>query len=870
MRLETIADRPLPFPLTKLQPPQPRVALIERERLETALATALRSNRLTLLQAPAGYGKTAALTRQIARWPADWPLAWVSADDDDDLARLLTCVTAALEPFDLPWRVAPEALATLAQGEGGARTAALQLVNALAAGSADRGLLVIDDLHRIADPQVNEWLMALIERLPPNWGLALATRSEPRLPLARWRVAGECSDFGIDELRFDTTEALRLLQQQGGAQAVDLGVTSAATARLVERTGGWPAALRLSLRAGAQALGSLAQGELPPITQRHLFDYLASEVLDAMDVDLREFLLRCSVLPELTVARCRQVSGRTDSARLLARVERIGLLVSVLDTEPITLRLHELFRDFLEHCLQREHPDEIVPLLRRAADCEPDLARAVGLLARAGAWDEAGRRLVDGAPRLLTDGDARAVTRLLALIPRQHWAGQPELHELQGLCVFTQFDFDALRAAMQDACDGYVQAGRHGDAVRARVYLASALRNSGHGEDAGRMMSALRAEPLGDADRALVSFFALWDAYAAQDGTGLFEQCTVMLQALERQRSLDLWSRCFVMLGLMAGMPGMLPLLRRFDDGASALIGEQPVPLRAGLWHARAWRAIARGRLDDAVQALAQADADVRWLGSPHHLLVDNLMSHILIDALRGDAEGARQAMRLGVDDIARTSASNRLCHGHEYHFSAVRAAWILGDEAWLRTAAEQLMEAANPCEWTFVPLQRRMTQALLAWISGRHDAAEDLLRPLASLDEFSCHFPASQALLLLADWRRQGGRLDEAAALLRPWLAQAHAGGSVGGALMAGPRVLQGLSSAVWGGRLAAADAALLRSLRDAFAHVGSAAPAPAGAVAPAGKLTEREFEVLQRLSAGDSNKLIARTLSLSPHTVK
>ena len=122
-------------------------------------------------------------------------------------------------------------------GEGGARTAALQLVNALTAGSADRGLLVIDDLHRITDPQVNEWLTALIERLPPSWDLALATRSEPRLPLARWRVADECSDFGIEELRFETTETLRLLQQQGGAETIDLSVTSAATARLVERTG---------------------------------------------------------------------------------------------------------------------------------------------------------------------------------------------------------------------------------------------------------------------------------------------------------------------------------------------------------------------------------------------------------------------------------------------------------------------------------------------------------------------------------------------------------------------------------------------------------------------------------------------------------
>src|SRR5512139_1838530 len=106
------ATAPAPsFALAKIQPPRPRAGLVARPQLEDALGAALLQQRLTLLVAPAGYGKTSALTRQIRQLPEGLALAWVSADEDDQLPRFLACLAAALEPFDLPWRVAPEALA---------------------------------------------------------------------------------------------------------------------------------------------------------------------------------------------------------------------------------------------------------------------------------------------------------------------------------------------------------------------------------------------------------------------------------------------------------------------------------------------------------------------------------------------------------------------------------------------------------------------------------------------------------------------------------------------------------------------------------------------------------------------------------------
>ena len=342
------------FALAKIQPPRPRAGWVERPTLERSLGRALTEQRLTLLVAPAGYGKTAALTRQIRQLPPTTALAWVSADEDDQLQRFLACLSTALEPHDLPWRVAPEALATLASAERGLRDVAGELVNALAGADIERGLIVIDDAHRIADPRVFELLQLMLERLPDAWGLALSGRVEPPLALARLRAAGELAEFRQHDLRFNETEVTALLASSDASP--HLASASRQRAReLLERTDGWAAGLRLSLSTDTSGASQRPGSR----TQRHLFDYLAAEVLDDMPADLREFVLRCSVLPEWTAARCAQVSGMPHAARLLDEVERRGLFVSLLDADEPTLRLRDLFRDFLEDRLLRDQAGEL-------------------------------------------------------------------------------------------------------------------------------------------------------------------------------------------------------------------------------------------------------------------------------------------------------------------------------------------------------------------------------------------------------------------------------------------------------------------------------------------------------------------------------
>ncbi|HUG24222.1 LuxR C-terminal-related transcriptional regulator [Piscinibacter sp.] len=872
-----MASDPLPsFALAKIQPPRSRAGLVERPGLEAALDSAVREYRLTLLVAPAGYGKTAALTQQIRRLPATCALAWVSADEDDRVQRFLACLTTALEPHDLPWRVAPEALGTLAQAENGLRGVAGELVNALASAEVERGLIVVDDAHRITDPRVFELLQAVLDRLPDHWGVAIASRVDPPLSLARWRAGGELAEFRQYDLRFNEQEVSALASSSGHA------ASGAASRELLERTDGWAVGLRLTLSARP---GGPLRGPGAP-TQRHLFDYLASEVLDDMPADLRWFLLRCAVLPELTALRCEHVSRLPRAARHLEEVERRGLFVATLDAPELTLRLHDLFRDFLEDRLQRDHPEELPHLLRRAADDEPDLSRAVGYLTRAGAWDEAARVLAERGPALVAVGGGPALEQMLALLPDAQFERHADLHLLRGLTTFPRFDFDGMVSAMQRAAAGYERAGRDQDAALARAYACLGMQNTGHLAQASHELARLRERTLADGVRAFVCFASAWAAYAQARSDEVAPQVAAMLDALERCKDPQVWDRCFFT-SILAGLPGMKPLLARFAQGALRLAGDTPTQLHASAMHIRAWLAMSDGGIDEAAQWLARADEDVRWLGRPRSLMTESWMSHTLIDAVRGDRDASYTAARENKRDLEEHSLlSNRLTHEYEELFTFIRAAWILGDAATLRSLDAAIARTGNPCEWSAAADDRRFSSALVALADGRLEPARELLLPLAADIERSCFFPAAQATMLLADVELRLGLIDAAAATLRPWLAAVADGGDVGGAFLAGLPALQRLATVPWGDRLPAEDQALLLRLAQSMQaaqvapggeaptpvrHDDAAAPAPeARRVKPLVGLSDRECEVLARMAAGDSNKLIARALDLSPHTVK
>ena len=434
---------------TKLHVPGQQPGFVARPRLAEALDEGL-ARGLILVCAPAGSGKTALLADWARR--GDRPVAWLSLDDgDNDPARFWRHAVAALD------RARPgiaERVGALLGPPAPASFAGLvtALINELAAAPGDgEVLLVLDDYHLIDAQQVHEPLVFLLEHLPPGVHLVLASRSDPPLPLARLRARGQLLELRAADLRFSSHEAAVLLREAAGPE---LSLTDAAVAALVARTEGWVAGLQLA---------GLSLGGQPDVaafvasfsgSHRYVLDYLAEEVLDLQPNEVREFLLETSILDRLSAALCDAVTGRTDSQRMLERVERANLFLVPLDEVRGWWRYHQLFADLLRARLHLERPERVTALhCRAAAWCQDhQLADDAVRHALAGGDSATAVRLVEQhVDGLILRSEGATLARWLAELPTELVSSRPRLCLAQTFVAVANSDLAAAEPPLDGA-----------------------------------------------------------------------------------------------------------------------------------------------------------------------------------------------------------------------------------------------------------------------------------------------------------------------------------------------------------------------------------------------------------------------------------
>ena len=857
------------FARTKIKPPRPRSgAPIGRPALDHRLTQALLTRRLVLVCAAAGFGKTSALACQAEQLPSGTAFAWLACDEADTPTLLLECLVAALEPFDLPWRTSPEALvraAVEARTPAQRRALAAELINALDACDVPHGVIVIDDFHRVGDPLVFEFVDTLLERFTPRWTLCIASRHAPPLTLGRLRAMDEVAEFGFNDLRFDPGEAREL--------AARLGVAADDADLLHERTHGWPVGLRLGLGGPhGQASTALQANAI----DRHVFDYLASEVIDRLDAELREFLLTTSVLPELTVARCAALSGDAQAAARLDQIERAGLFVTVLADEERTLRLHDLFREALQVRFEHERPQQFAAVLARAAATEVDPLRRVVWLQRAGAWDAAEAALTDDADALIASGAAAAVHGLFERFPPQRRAASARM---QMLLARVRWDWDTAIDTTAHAAATFADEGDPVARLVALSYHCVALAGANRGDEVRALSQAVLAEPNLPEDALTRTLSAAaWVGLSSGDQREVAPQWARLLATLERSDDLARWTEC-APLPPCIGMPGLRPLLQRYVDGALRCVPEHPTPLR-GICHVmQGWLHLWAGDVDAAQASATAAIDDSRWLARPTSLDAPSRSLQAVLLAVRGDGSLSAQMLAALMAQIRASGVIMRIeVYLPLYSFLAMRCAGCVDDADWLREMAGQLVDAAASDRSWVSPRQRAGAAARLAELDGRLDEACDRWRAmLADAQHADLYGQVADTRLRLADaLLRGGGPRDQAAAVLQPWFEQVRASGEWGAVLLSEPALLTRLAAADWQQALGDAEQAQLL----AWSHAARAAAGASGDMMMEGAaalrgaasttLTARELEVLGCIAAGDSNKVIARALELSPHTVK
>lgn len=440
----------MPGPLleTKFHVPRRRSGLmVARPRLSERLNRGVES-ALTLVSAPAGFGKTTVLTDALtAARAAGRSVAWLSLDQrDNDPAVFWTYLVAALQTA-VPG-VGAGALSLLHSAHAASDEVLSTLLNDLHAVDGEV-VLVLDDYQVIESRDVQDGMAFLLEHLPAQIHLVIASRADPGLPLARLRARGELVEIRASDLRFTPEEAAAYLNDVMG-----MALPAQDVAALAGRTEGWIAALQLaalSMQGRADVAGFIAgfAGD-----DRYIVDYLAEEVLARQPAHIRGFLLQTSILSRLTGSLCEEVTGLGGGNSLLEALDRGNLFLVPLDDRRHWYRYHHLFADVLRVRLVDERPDSVRGLHRRASDWyerNGDWSAAIDHAMAGEDWARAADLVELALPAIRQGRQEVTMRRWLDALPDELIRVRPVLSLGYAAALMGVGEFEAVAARLRDA-----------------------------------------------------------------------------------------------------------------------------------------------------------------------------------------------------------------------------------------------------------------------------------------------------------------------------------------------------------------------------------------------------------------------------------
>ncbi len=344
---------------TKVVVPHLRDGLVARKELVERLKAGL-TRPLTLVSAPAGYGKTTLLVELATQIP----VAWLSLDEEDnDPVRFWGHFTAALQTR-VSYLSGDLQRILMSSGLPSTRALLIQLIDEISRGEppVQPYVIVLDDYHLIEEKNIHKDLAFFLEHLPHQVRLIISTRVDPPLPLAKMRAQGQLKEIRAQDLRFNLEEIDDILNTIAG-----LGLSDQDIKALEARTEGWVAGLQMAAISMQKCRDVSAFIRDFTGTHRYVLDYLMEEVLNQQTESVRSFLIETSLLGHLSGPLCDAVTGRQDGQEMLEQLEAANLFLVPLDNERRWFRYHHLFASLLLNRLQHPNLDHVNELNKRAA-----------------------------------------------------------------------------------------------------------------------------------------------------------------------------------------------------------------------------------------------------------------------------------------------------------------------------------------------------------------------------------------------------------------------------------------------------------------------------------------------------------------------
>jgi LuxR family transcriptional regulator, maltose regulon positive regulatory protein len=862
-----------PLLSTKLHPSQARPKLVARPRLTESLIRDP-GRRLTLLSAPAGFGKTTLLNEWIRSRTVDGRfIAWVSLDEaDNDPVRFLSYLVAALRTVEE--RVGEGVLAALRSPEPPRIEVVLgTLVNELTELPGEIAI-ILDDYHVIDSESVHGIVSFLLEHLPESVHLVISSRVDPPLPLARLRARGQMTELHAADLRFTPEEAAAFLKDVMGLELSADNVSA-----LEGITEGWIAALQLaalSMRERKDVSGfirSFSGGH------RDVFDFLAEEVLGRQTERVQAFLLETSILDNLSGPLCDALTGRGDGQQTLERLERENLLVVPLDDERCWYRYHHLFADFLRGRLQRERPEQLAPLHLSASEwCEENalVAEAVRHALSGGDHERAARLMERGIGQTWYRGEVVTLLGWLRELPKEAMRRRPLLLIWYAAGLMLVGQWDSVESLLREA-EGAVGAD---DVDHQHVLATAAAVRSSHarlqGDPQRAIEHARRALALLPEDNLNPRPFAtlcLAEAYRAADNLEAANATFAETAELSRAAGHDYIA--LTAMGSVAYLQMAQGRLREAEGvlrqalGFAAERGAELLPAVGRVRIGMGELLYERDDLDASEHELTLG-TDLAERAGELEILVRGQVDLSRTRRARGDTEYALKLAH-NAERLARDSGTPQAIVGVALWKARLH---LMRDEP--QAAASDQKRASSMGD---VPRSTRESErislARLRVAQEDYDGALQLLdRALKVGQAADSTSNVIQILILQALALRAKDEKTRATGIMGEALALGQPEGYVRTFVDEGPAMAVLLSETLEARRRERLDSAnkvpvhYIRRLiavleRDAS---GNASPA-AGLPEP---LSERELEVLQLIAAGKTNRRIAAELFISVGTVK
>ncbi len=865
---------------TKLYVPRLRPFLVPRLRLKEQLNQGLQlGHKLTLISAPAGFGKTTLVSDWIQAMSEVTPpfaTAWLSLDEgDNDLVGFLTYLIAALRHSEgTDSAFGQEVVATLQSPQPLPAEAILTpLINEMAT-LPERIVLVLDDYHLIEAQPIHEALGFFIENSPPTLHLAIATREDPPLSLSRLRARDQLTELRAADLRFTTSEATDFLNQ-----VMALNLSAENIAALESNTEGWITGLQLaaiSLR-GSEDVSGFIQAFTG--SHRYVLDYLIEEVLGQQPEDVQNFLLQTAVLNRLSAPLCNFLTGRDDGQAMLEMLDRANLFVIPLDEERRWYRYHHLFADLLQQQLRQTQPDGAQRLHLQASEWYEQngfIDTAIDHALRADAFEQATNLIDAQADAIWGYGGHSKLWRWLMKLPTEWLIRKPHLCILHAWYLFSVGQLETAEKSLQAAEQALDQDNQLSDS-ECEILLGrlSAVRTmiATWGEDAPGIIEhanqALEHLPKEDPWRGSAATH-LGDAYVFQNDITAAHQAR--LEAIESCKVTG--NTFWIMIAHLKAATSLRDLGKLHQ---SIEICRQQMELAAanGLsqtvaagWALAIWANVLaeQNELDEALDLAAKSieltrGKDLAFFGYSQTILARTLF-------YQGDLSGAESALQ----KLEVITQQQYL----PLYLSEPLAAWKV--RIWLAqnrlgAAAQWLEEHGPPADDDLISLQNYVDVVLarVFLAQGQLDEALKLLHRLLEVAEVGEHIARVIEILVLQALAFQAeGDATRAMTALKRALTLAEPGGYIRIFVDEGQPMVRLLQEALKRGLAPA----YVRRLLAAFPaeELGQTAVSTiqvdqSDLIEP---LSERELEILQKIAEGLTNPEIAERLYLSLNTVK